>query len=256
VLEWIPDDPAAILPRLAMSDIVKTSILRVERYATSLGILAVAVLAAPDVTAEADIVSASVSQSIDTSADAPGAPPADSDSFLNTLLPPISASRSSTSGDSSATGTQTITNYFGPLSALDTTVSLSLEGTISGSLVGTETEYLSLFNYEFTLTSAHFYTFSFTDDLLTAIRFQNSSNVDMPTGSGILPTGTYELSTISTLSDPGSTSGSFSLNVTAVPEAQTWLSLGVIALGTMIAFFARRKSQNARLVTAGRTLTS
>jgi hypothetical protein len=27
-------------------------------------------------------------------------------------------------------------------------------------------------------------------------------------------------------------------------------------LGTMIAFFARRKSQNARLVTAGRKLTS
>jgi hypothetical protein len=105
---------------------------------------------------------------------------------------------------------------------------------------------MSLFNYEFTLTSAHFYMFSFTDNLpFTAVRFQNSLNVDMPTGSGILPADTYELSTISTLSGPGNTSGSFSLNVTAVPEAQTWLSLGVIALGTMIAFFARRKSQNA-----------
>src|SRR4051794_38943000 len=103
--------------------------------------------------AGASILQASVSQSLNTQAGdlVGGLPFFDNDTASNNILPPGNLSITSTAGTGSATATTTLSNYIGPMSAIEVTPSLNLVGTITESVVpgGFPSTAMVTFSYTF-----------------------------------------------------------------------------------------------------------
>jgi hypothetical protein len=156
-------------------------------------------------------------------------------SHSSTSYPPTSALLPLAVDDMYAEALFTVHTYFGPMFVGDVTPVLSLSGDTSALAFDPsfEAEFnaSSTFTYQFSLNAAHPYTFNsselglFVDVRLTGI------NGNMPTGSGILPAGDYEFQAVSFATFGQNASNSFSLQLSAVPEAPAWIMPSLASIG-------------------------
>jgi hypothetical protein len=190
--------------------------------------------------AHADLVQVSISQDVNTTVS--GDSDADGNSSLMMVYPPRSAMSSFGGNDASASQTFALSDITPPH-----TVPLTLSGTTAASTNSVNGTAESELIYRFTVTESHNY-------LLSSILVGSGSTVTLSqfspmsgplAAAGTLTTGiTYELfarSFVSMASGGGLTNSSFTLAVTAVPEAPAWLALGSVSIGALGICLARRR---------------
>jgi hypothetical protein len=210
-----------------------------SNQALLVALISTAALAGLRRSSNADVFNATVNEQVSADASTQGgdinAPPPDSGSQTNNLLPPTVLTTFASSGLFGGQSSINIATYTGPMIAGDTTPGLDLSGSTSASAhdaedltsIG-EADASASFTYNFSLDETQPYTFS-ADEEDSPAPTLIGPNGSIDPGSGSLSPGDYTLSASSSDSDGSITdffNTDFSLQIQAVPEPASSLFFG------------------------------